>query len=90
MIEMMYVCQACKGESASKSNRMKPSSCSDCFAENPIIANTSVSCACHDVGHDKDKIPRIRPMSKSLESQMKSLVGDEENINKDRRDVAKI
>ena len=87
---MMYVCQACKGESASKSNRMKPSTCSDCFAENPIIANTSVSCACHAVGHDKDKIPRIRPMSKSLEDQMKSMVGDVREIERDRSSDAKV
>ena len=86
---MMYVCQACKGESASKSNRMKPSTCDDCFAENPIIANTSVSCACQEVGHDKDKIPRIRPMSKSLESQMKAMVGNESVENESRRDEQK-
>ena len=80
----MYVCQACKGESASKSNRMKPSTCADCFAEKPIIAGSSVSCVCHDVGHDQTKIPRIRPMSKSLEDQMKSMVGDVREIERDR------
>ena len=87
---MMYVCQACKGESASKSNRMKPSTCSDCYAENPIIAGSSVSCICHDVGHDKDKIPRIRPMTKSLESQMKAMVDDVREIERDRSSDAKV
>jgi len=87
---MMYVCQACKGETYSRSNRMKPSSCSDCFAENPIVNDNPMSCACHDVGHDKDKIPRIRPMSKSLEDQIKSLVGDVREIERDRSGDAKV
>lgn len=87
---MMYVCQACKGESASRSNRMKPSTCSDCYAENPMIDNNPMACVCHDVGHDKDKIPRIRPMNKSLESEMKALVGDVREIERDRSSDAKV
>lgn len=75
---MMYVCQACKGETYSRSNKMKPSTCTDCIVDNPITPNTILTCACHEVGHDQTKIPEIKPMSKSLESELEALLGEEE------------
>ena len=87
---MMYVCPACKGETYSKSNRMKSSTCDDCYAENPITDATTLSCACHDVGHDQSKIPTIKPISKSLESEMKVLIGKDESVSSEsRRDEKK-
>ena len=86
----MYVCQGCKGETFSKSNRMKPSTCDDCFAENPITGGATLTCVCHDVGHDQTKIPTIKPISKSLENEMKVLIGKDESVeNKSRRDEQK-
>ena len=86
---MMYVCNSCKGESASRSNRNKPSTCEDCDKDNPIIA--IVTCACSDVGHDKTKLKKIPDIPTSLFDEMKVLVGkDVREIERDRSSDAKV
>jgi len=87
---MIYVCQSCKGETHSRADRMKVSTCADCTADNPTIVGWKFTCACADVGHDQSKIPQIKPMSKSLVSDIKEMIGDEEEINKERSSDAKV
>ena len=78
---MIYVCQACKGETHSRSDRRKPSTCDDCLAENPTSIGWKFTCACADVGHDQNKIPKIKPLPKSLENEIKDLVTPVREIN---------
>ena len=80
----MYVCNSCKGDTVSRSNRMRASTCDDCTKDNPITPGVPSTCICSDVGHDKSKIPKIKPFSKSLESEMNDFLNDGKEINRDR------
>ena len=75
----MVNCNACDGESFNQKDRMKGSTCEDCFIDNSIGVSSygKDPCDCHAVGHDKSKLNKMEPLSddflKEREKQIKQM-----------------
>jgi len=81
----MVSCEQCDGESFSKRDRQKASTCDDCIVDNQIVEHeyTIDPCDCHAVGHDRSKLKKIEPLLESLYNAMKKsavIVREEKNF----------